>query len=604
MVDLSFITNFFSQLNLDKFFMNPAGLYALLAVLPLIIFYLIKPKPKDKIIPSLMFILSKKEKFLENSFFRRLMNDLLFLLQLLTLIILATAIAMPYFPIIHDVSTEDTALVFDMSGSMNTAVNGVNSQTRYSFAKEKAKDYFSDKNTVVFASDIPELMLKDGSRGDADNILAKSKPRDTGTNLGDAIQFASDQLQNHKGKVVVFSDFINSDTDPVAIKNVLESKDIKVDFVDLSSPADNAGIIDLNLDEQTSTVFIKNYNDKEADVILSISGATQPVIIQPGSLESVSFTTPKGKSTIEIQNKDDFLTDNYAYISTPTQEKTNILFIFNAGKSNLYYALAANPKNNVETAVPPIVPNVNHDVYVIQDVSKDLLLPETIRKISESLANGNILIVAGNNNIFDIDFKDMLPVQKPSTTENTEPSYVKIQQINKFTKDAEFGKVSYYQNIKPKPGAIVIASSENTNSTLVAYAPYKGGKVIFYNINDAQSEFKTSLTYPLFWNSMVDTLIDKDSIQSLNYKTGQSVSGQRLINAGFIDLGAKSIAVNMLNDKESDVGKQGNISELSAGTSEEKFKIIQNTPLDTYFILIAIVLMFVEFLYVKFRGDF
>jgi len=603
MVDLSFITNFFSQLNLDKFFMNPTGLYALLAVLPLIIFYLIKPKPKDKIIPSLMFILSKKEKFLENSFFRRLMNDLLFLLQLLTLIILATAIAMPYFPIVHDVSTEDTALVFDMSGSMNTLVNG-QAQTRYDIAKEKAKDYFSDKNTVVFASDIPELMLKDGSRGDASGILAKSKPRDTGTNLGDTIQFASDQLQNHKGKIVVFSDFINSDTDPVAIKQVLEAKDIKVDFVDLSSPANNVGIIDLNLDELTSIVFVKNYNSEEADVTLSISGMTQPVKIQPGSLESVSFTTPKGKSTIEIQNKDDFSTDNYVHISTPTQEKTNILFISNAGKSNLYYALAANPKNNVETAVPPIVPNINHNVYVIQDVSKDLLLPETIRKISESLASGSILIVVGNNNIFDIDFKDMLPVQKPSTTGNTEPSYVKIQQINKFTKDAEFGKVSYYQNIKPNSGAVVIVSSENTNSTLVAYAPYKGGKVIFYNINDAQSEFKTSLTYPLFWNSMVDTLIDKDSIQSLNYKTGQSVSGQRLINAGFIDLGAKSIAVNMLNDKESDVGKQGNISEFSAETSEEKFKTTQSTPLDTYFILIAIMLMFVEFLYVKFRGDF
>ncbi len=326
-------------------------------------------------------------------------------------------------------------------------------------------------------------------------------------------------------------------------------------------------------------------------------------------MESVGFTTPQGKATIEILTKDDFPTDNYAYISTPGEEQTKVLFISNGPKSNLYYALAANPKNSVETVTPPIVPNINHDVYVIQDVSKDLLLPETIRKISESLSHGSILIIVGGKNIFDIDFKGMLPVEPAASGTGTnagtpEPSYVKVLQVNKFTKDVDFGQVSYYQLVKPKPDAIAIASAEDMNSTLIAYQSFNGGKVVFYGINDASSGFKSSLTYPLFWNNMASSLLDRDTIQSLNYKAGQSLNGRRLVNTGFISEGSKTIAVNMLNDKESDVGKVENLTELGGNSPESKFQIKKDTPLDTYLILFAILLLFAEFLYVKSRGDF
>ena len=74
--------------NPTDFFLNPPGLYALLSLIPLILLYLVKPKPQEKKIPSLMFFL--KDIGRENSlaFFRRLNQDWLFLLQLLVLILL------------------------------------------------------------------------------------------------------------------------------------------------------------------------------------------------------------------------------------------------------------------------------------------------------------------------------------------------------------------------------------------------------------------------------------------------------------------------------------------------------------------------------------
>ncbi|KHO46446.1 MAG: hypothetical protein QS98_C0003G0054 [archaeon GW2011_AR3] len=598
MADVSAITSFFAGLHLEKYFLNPSGLYAVLAVLPLIVFYLIRPKPKDKVIPSLMFILTKDEAFLDNTFFRKLLNELLFFLQLFTLLILASAAGMPYMYAQKDVTAEDTVLVMDISGSMKT-LSGA--RMRIDVAKEKISGYLTDRNTIVFASDIPELVLKGGSRGDASKLLGQATAKDTATNLGDAIFFAADQLENKKGRIIVMSDFINSETDPLSAKKVLESKEIKVDFVDVGGAASNVGIIDLTLDEKNSVVFIKNYKDSDEHMTVSLSGVEQPLTVKGKSVGSLSFPLPSGDSTLKISTKDDFETDNTAYISAPDAQKTKVLFISNLNqKTNLYYAFAANPNNEIDTAVPPIVPNVNHDIYILQGVSKELLLPETMRKISEGLQTGAVLIIVGQQDISDFDLQGFMPVDlSPQNGEG----YVKVEQFNSFTKDVDFGHVVYNHRAVPKQGAVAIATSDTDNSTLIAYSTQKDGKVIFYNVDDDKSEFKSSLTYPLFWNNMISSLINMDTLQTLNYRTGQTLAGKRLETAGFVQVGGRNIAVNLLNDKESDVGKAIDETELGGATDELTFRALSQIPLDAYFVVAAIIFLFLEFLYIKIRGD-
>jgi len=602
MVDLNGLTSsiggYITSLRLEKYFLNPSGLWALLAVVPLIIFYLIKPKPRDKVIPSLMFILTRDEKFLENTFFRKLLNDLLFFIQLLILIILGSAVAVPYTVTQHDVSTEDSVIVLDVSGSMRALSGG---RERFEIAKIEARKLFTDKNTLIFASDIPELILKDGSRGDAEAVVSRASPRDTSTNLGDAIQFSADQLKEKKGRIIVISDFINSDTDPAAIKRVLESKDIKVDFVDVSGNADNIGIIDLKLEEQTSVVYVKNYKTVQEDVGISVAGVSKTLTLAPNSVESLSFTTPQGANKIELNVRDDFATDNTVYISTPSKTKTKVLFITNSDKkSNLYYALVANPKNEIELATPPIVPNVNHDVYVIQSVNKDLLLSETLRSISDSLKKGSILIIAGQDNLFDVNFRNLLPVEEKGPGGE---GYVRVLQVNKFTRDIEFGKIKYYFDVKASPDTVVLAATDASNVTLIAFSSESGGKVVYYNIDDDASEFKTSLTYPLFWNNMIDALISRDSISTLNYKTGQTTAGTRLDTTGFFDFGGRTVAVNMLSDRESDVGRIGDLTKLGAESDKSRFKTSKQTALDDVLVTLALIFLFIEFIYIKVRGD-
>ncbi|NQV08549.1 BatA domain-containing protein [Candidatus Woesearchaeota archaeon] len=584
---------------LDNVFGNIWGLFALFTLIPFIIVYLIRPKPKDKVIPSLMFLIKKDRKMKENSFLKKLLDNLLFLIQLLVILLLAFSVASPYFKATVDISAEDMVIVLDASASMDTKDNG---DTRFEKAvKLIKKDYLSGKNTIILAGNIPEILIQDGTTKGAIDALNNVKQKHTTTNLGDAMMFGADYLETNKGMIVVVSDFINSETDPITTKNALESKNIKVEFVDVSGEAENIGIIDLIIDKDTTIMHIKNFNDKEEEIKISVKGSDEKITIAPKSAETFSFPTPKGTTEIKLDIKDDFSIDNYAYISTPSDEKTKVLYISNKPLDNLYYALTSSSRNSVETVVPPIVPKVNHDIYIIKEVDVDLLLPETIREIGESVEKGSSFIIVMQNDLFDIDFKEILALEYLGR--NDAGSYVKVEQINSFTRDVEFGSTKKYLKTKVKGDSVVITSDKD-GYPLITYSKLGLGNVIYYGINDAESEFTLSPTYPIFWNNLLEFLLDRDSIKSLNFMADQTISGKNIDTTGIHDLGTKKVAVNLLSEKESDVSKTESIEKQDIRTDENRFERKVPVDLDTYFIIIAIVFIMGELLYIKYRGDF
>jgi len=584
---------------LENYFNNIFGLLALSALIPFIIIYLIRPKPKDKIVPSLMFLIKKDKKIKENSFLKKLLDNLLFLLQLLILTLLALSVASPFFTSEIDISAEDTVIVLDVSASMQAKLNG---DTRFEKAIEAIKkDYLSDKTTIVLASDVPELLIKDETARSAIDSLNNLKPKHTTTNLGDAMMFASEYLTSNKGLLVVLSDFINSETDPLTAKNALESKNIKIEFVDFSGEASNIGIIDLIVDEDNSILHIKNFNEKEEEVKVSVKGEEETLKLAPKSAETFSFATPKGTTEIKLDIKDDFEVDNYAYISMPSDEKVKILYITNSNQDNLYHALEASPKNKIEIANPPIVPTVEHDVYIIKDIDRTLLLPETIREISEDVSKGANLIIIMQEELFSMDFKGMLPLTMEGT--NNEGSYIKVEQINSFTKDIDFGSTKKYLKTKPGDDIVVIASDKD-GFPLITYLKFELGNVVYYGINDQESDFKLSTTYPIFWNNLLGFLLDRDTIRSINFRVGQTASNKKMDTTGIHDLATKKVAVNLISEKESDIGKTEGIGTESMEGDEERFKRKIPINLDIPFIIIVLVLIFGELFYVKYRGDF
>src|SRR3989344_777930 len=162
-------------------FANPAGLYALLALVPLIILYLIRPRPKEMTIPSLMFLMEEKGFSRQSSFLRRLLRDILFLIHILALLGLAFAVANPSSIVPYDATARSTVVVLDASASMHAHEGGA---TRFKKAISTARDNLKGSTSVIVAENTPLLLLESKNKVRAETLLGSLEPKATATNLG------------------------------------------------------------------------------------------------------------------------------------------------------------------------------------------------------------------------------------------------------------------------------------------------------------------------------------------------------------------------------------------------------------------------------------
>ena len=188
-------------------FQRPFGLWALIAVALFVILYLRRPKPQDRVIPSLMFVMQDNKRSKQFSFFQKLMTNLLFLLQLFSIIGLALVAAAPFVKLNYDVTLENTVVILDVSASMQAKENGV---PRFETALNGAKKVLSGSNSIILAENTPLIVLESENIEIALDVHSKIKPRASTTNLGDALLLAKDMLGEKPGRIIVFSDFIST----------------------------------------------------------------------------------------------------------------------------------------------------------------------------------------------------------------------------------------------------------------------------------------------------------------------------------------------------------------------------------------------------------
>ncbi|MCZ7392630.1 MAG: BatA domain-containing protein, partial [Candidatus Methanoperedens sp.] len=139
-------------------FANEVGLYALLSIIPLIIIYLLRPRPKKLKIPSLMFLfdLEKKKRL---NIFRKFLKDPLFLIQLLVLILVSLAVAAPFIMANEEAGGGSTVIILDASGSMQAKTASGN--TKFESAVDEAQKFLSAKNTIILAESVPLMVMQD-----------------------------------------------------------------------------------------------------------------------------------------------------------------------------------------------------------------------------------------------------------------------------------------------------------------------------------------------------------------------------------------------------------------------------------------------------------
>jgi len=170
---------------------NQLGLWAFAAVAVLLLIYLFRPKPYEKPIPSLMFFLKDKKTSMQRAFLRTLLRNLLFLLQLLAILALAFAVSQPVFELNMPAKAKQTVLVIDNSASMQTKLG---TGTRFTKAIESAQNNLEGKISIVLAESTPLVLMDKGSREEASKALASIKPKESSTNIGDAMLLGAQLL--------------------------------------------------------------------------------------------------------------------------------------------------------------------------------------------------------------------------------------------------------------------------------------------------------------------------------------------------------------------------------------------------------------------------
>ena len=596
-------------------FENPLGLLALFGIIPLIILYLIRPKTKTLEVPSLMFFSKEDGKKQKTSFLRIFIRDLLFLLQLLIIILGSFQIASPYIETNFIGYGGETLLVLDVSASMQVKEGLSN---RFTKAISEAENNLGSKNTIILVKDNPMIALSGGNKADTYELLNGLTPTETGSRIGEAILTAS-EISSEGTRIVVISDFINTGGTPVSVaKDVAKSKGVPVQLINVASQEGkkNIGIISVEAVEEGITIDIKNFNKQKEIVDLKINNEDKSLNIGAGQIEPYTFKTSPGITKIEILNKDDLSVDNFAYISTPTDEKIKALLITNNESRFIKAALISSGIVEVEVGEPPVLPNKKYDLYIIHDIDPKKILSGTFSDLKKEFDSGKSIIICAQDGMEKIDFEGLLQLEIGKLKESGLPA---VLQSVEFIKDVELGSINNYYETKDKEGLTRIMGVDN--NTLIGIYQKEIGKLVYYGIIDSANDFKLSPSYPVFWSNLISYLTDKKDIKRLNRETGDFLildkvetikTPQKTImtdtlsldNVGIYEIKDYKFSANLQNEIESDINpidvERDVYGNIKTGTSEkEKIRVNLEIPI----LILLLILLFVELILIKWRGD-
>ncbi len=622
-------------------FQTPLALAALLSVIPLIIIYMLRPKPAVLSIPSLMFVLKlERERKKVYASLTKIVRDPLFLIQLLMLILLSIGAAGYYYTSNEPLSGEHTVIILDTSASMQV-------ESRFEDAVEIADGYVSKKNSIILASSTPLLALEGGSASAAGEIFNKVKPGAGTADLSAAITTGMRLLSNEGGRVIVISDFTNWDgDDPVASKNLAESYGIGVNFVKVGKPADNIGIIngwiEAGAGEYGYTGVVKNYKGESQTVKIEAGRGTSGNASKSFTLDvpaggTNQFTLANlgpGITTISLNVKDDLSVDDKAYISIPDTSGQQILYVTDNGKLPSKTALSLLPNSDlkIQTSVPPSLDNYS---LVVLAQKETPIANGSVDRIENYVRNGgNVVFIASealSPEKTEVSLVKLLPVKPIGVEEAENGLEVEETLQNSITKDIQTEEISVrkYMNATERTGSTTLVATEN-GIPVLSYWQVGKGTIFYMGLSDelgdgAWNNFHNLPEYPVFWIKLVEWLGGIGEISEYNLETGtltslskteeirtpsKTLTANRLLfdEVGIYEISDKNIAVNLYDDRESNTTVDA--SELiSRAVAEDEASLVRadtytaKNDITNYLIGVLFLLLLLEILIVRGRGE-
>ena len=536
-------------------FSNPLALLGLLSLVPLIIIYLIRPRPKEVLFSSSLFLPEGEAE--RSAVLSRLITDPLFWIQALILIALSTAAAGPY-TLSEGTPSTHLAIVMDVSASMDGGFQqALNTPEPY-------LDSYS-KVSIVLAENIPAVTLQDGSPTEARDTLAKITPKAVTSDLSGAMNLARGLLGTDGGNILVVSDFRGwLGDDPEDTRKLLESKPgISVVFAKTSTGGDNVALVGgwsvpSGSGYVNHTAQVHNYGSAR-QVPITVSGpggsSTRAVSLAKGQDYYFSFNAVPGINIVSLGVNDAVSSDNRAYIYVPGQRQTNVLYLGEDEPSLI--ALQSLPSVKVEKSGDPL----DFDVVV---ASKNSSTDGALNRYVDG--GGKIVYVAYNDN----ESPDYLPAKINGRAAGPVNLWQRSQE---FAGDIHFDEIGVQNYLDAAPRRQSQTLVEANGAPVLAYWRLGKGMVV-YNGLEYDSDFYVRPEYPIFWYETLNWLLGVPDILDSNKKTGDIVplgetltvdtpsGGETTSNLLMDDVGIyryrdTTLAASMYNPQESDLTGDG-----------------------------------------------
>ena len=534
---------------LENFFLNPFGLLALLALVPLLIFYLARPQPEEKMMPSIMFFRKQEgESKLKNAF-RTLLRNLVLLLHILVILAFAFTLAEPFAEVPE--RPDDAVIVVDRSASMQGQTANV---------EDFVEDNMGEENTVIASGARTEVLAEEVASEQALSIVRNMEYRDTETDIVSGIQTAT----NYPGELVVASD-LDQTLDSQDPLSSLESVSKPVELIN-SEASNSHAVTDIEVGSNTTEISIRNFRSEAETVTAEFNARERNLELDPG-LNIQEVENSEGQNTFSLP-QDGLNVDNEAFFMVPDTGSIGVRTV----RTDRYFEKAVQligETRNVEL-------DQNTDVYFINGET------DNRQQIREKVDNGASAIVTGESiamdNVFEFNTSSTRATGRVTLT---------------YPQRIDVGDVEYIDR------GLDSGTSLSTPEEAVKLHEYGEGQVLAFNAQTTQ--FRGNILYPVFWRQIILRMSETPTASELNVKTGSSIQDgdeTRFIDStGFHETDSSTYAANLVSSDESSLESNHRefTGSLSNATSQ---KNIQNLS-----VFIIGLLLVLEILYLNKIGE-
>ena len=592
-------------------FLSPLGLLAVLAALPIVVLYLVRPEPDEVALPTFQFLAEERRRRTTTPLFERLSRSLLLLLQLLVILLVAVALASPYVPVDRTETVRETVLVVDTSASMGVHDGEA---SRFDRAVAAAREEVTTRTSVVVTDGDPRVILQDGVPTDARRTLDELRVTDAPDELRGAISQAS-AVAGEEARIVVFSDFAGGSDWHDAVRTA-RARGLSVELRQFAGRGtDNVGIVDRRFSGEEVTISVRNFGNERVERTASLGGQQRSLALEPGDVVTATFDVPAGGGRVELTPGDDFTTDDVLPVAAPEDSAVEVLLLTNDRNRYLVAALSVIDAVDLTVKSPPTAVDGEYDVVVYSNVNPGRLLRGNVEAGRDAIERGGGVAIQAQDE-FPERYGDLLLVEPETVRQG--PTVHRVAD-DPLTRGIDFQPPDEYVAGELAAGRHLVELNDGT--PLLAAEQRGNGRVLYYGYLEDRSSFKYSYRYPVFWKRAVFHLAGRDSLRSLNHETGERLSfgtertvetpdsrttgiSIALSSVGVYDVGDRRVSAGLLSTSESAVAAEpldarDDVPDVRAREEQRRVPC----PLTGFVALAALGAVVLELGHLKRRGD-